>query len=205
MRSYNVMAQSSLSSSSLSSSSVEIWFPWNNFSCGWPIVMKFWYDVCNYYRKVGIDFGGYGPYRFSKRGQKGGKWVFFKNHSRMIILHVILVILFALYSWSNSVNKMCQRISWDLDRFKVMGVKKGQRPKNQQCFSNRFLITLKVSELLGAKGAKNASLKGFVKFLFFTWFEWFFFSKWRYIQKHTEVLQQIGVNFYYFNIIDSQI
>ena len=119
LRSYNVMAQS-LSSSSLSSS-VEIWFPCNNFSCGWPIVMKFWYDVCNYYRKVGIDFGGCGPYRFSKRGQKGGKWVFFKNHCRMIILHVILVILFALYSWSNSVNKMCQRIWWDLDRFKVMG------------------------------------------------------------------------------------
>ena len=128
LRSYNVMAQSSSLSSS-SSSSVEIWFPCNNFSCGWPIVMKFWYDVCNYYRKVGIDFGGCGPYRFSKRGQKGEKWVFFKNHCRMIILHVILVILFALYSWSNSVNKMCQWISWDLDRFKVMGGQKGATPK----------------------------------------------------------------------------
>ena len=122
----------SLSLSSLSS--VEIWFPCDIFSCGWPIVMKLLYDVCNHHCKVGIDFGGCGPYRLSKRGQKGGTWIFFENRCRMFILHEILMIPFSLYSLSNSVNKMCKRISRDLDGFKVLGVKKGQRPKNQHFF-----------------------------------------------------------------------
>ena len=49
LRTYNVMA--------LSASSVEIWFPTNNLSCGWRIVMKFWYiNANNHKRKAGIDF-----------------------------------------------------------------------------------------------------------------------------------------------------
>ena len=77
---------------------IEIWFPTNNLSCGWRIILKVWYNVCNYKRKVGIEFGGCGPYRLSKRGQKGEKWVIFKNHCRMFIFNAILMILSLLYS-----------------------------------------------------------------------------------------------------------
>ena len=54
-------------------SSVEIWFPTNNLSCVWRIVIKFWYNICNHKRKAGIDFGGCSPYCLSKRGQKREK------------------------------------------------------------------------------------------------------------------------------------
>ena len=145
----------------------------------------------------------------------------------MFIFHAILMILFALYSSSNSVNKMCQRICWDLDRFKVMGGQKGATPKKSTFlflirfwkfffhwnphgnpylgFSNRFLITLKVSELLGAKRGQNRKFKEFVECLFFTLFEWFFFQNVDHFNSFHKYLQQIWVIFYHFNVIDGQI
>ena len=131
LRMYNVMVQSSASASA-----VEIWFPTNNLSCGWRIVMKFWYNVCNHKRKVGIDFRGIGPYRLSKRGQKGEKWVIFQNHYRMFIFNTILMILSLLYF----LIKFCQQnvtMNWMVfERFKSCGGLK--RGNTQKKFS--FLI-----------------------------------------------------------------
>ena len=55
------MAQSA--SSSLSSS-VDIWFPDDNFSSDGAIVLKFQYVVIIYLRMLPIVFGVDGPYRF---------------------------------------------------------------------------------------------------------------------------------------------
>ena len=93
---------------------------------------------------------------------------------------------------------MLQWIWWFLNGLKVVGIKEGQRPKNSAFLflvrfwkyffhlnhynnlcdniSNRFLKSLMVSELLGAKGAKTASFKEFVEILFFIRFEWSFFQ-----------------------------
>ena len=129
LRTYNVMAQSS-------SLSVEIWFPTNNLSCGSQIAMKFWYNVSSHKMKVGINFGGCGPYRLGKRVQKGPKWVFFKKLCRMFIFIAILIILSLLYSLLNCVNKI---FAMDLIVFKQLKNCGGSnRGNTQKKFS--FLI-----------------------------------------------------------------
>ena len=45
-----------------------------------------------------LILGVVAPLRLSKRGQKGEKWVIFKNHCRMFIFNAILMILSLLYS-----------------------------------------------------------------------------------------------------------
>ena len=67
---HNVMAQSSLVSSS---SSGDTLFPCSNLSCGWPIVLTFLCDFSYHWRKVHFQFGLCGPYCFRKRGPKGVK------------------------------------------------------------------------------------------------------------------------------------
>ena len=151
-----------LSSSSLSLllSSVEIWFPCDNFSCGWPIVMKLWYDVCNHHRKVGIDFGGCGPYRLSKRGQKGKKLIFLK---------IIVECLFFMRFWWFFLHWIPHQIlstKCDNGFVEIWTVSKLWGSKRGNAQKINFFIFDPILKILFSLESSWKSLPGFFKQIF---------------------------------------